>query len=76
MASRPRALDRGPYTAHATPSRAIRAYTAATNEDIFSTQYAVRSGKAVGMEYEVTVAQDNSDTVVFTVGCQGRVGLF
>ena len=32
------ALDRGPYPAHATPSRAIRAYTAATNEDISSTQ--------------------------------------
>jgi len=29
--------------AHAHPSHAIRAYTAATNEDIFSTQYAVRS---------------------------------
>ena len=48
MASRHRALDRGPYPAHATPSRAIRAYTAATNEDIFSTQYAVRSTPAVG----------------------------
>jgi len=29
MASRHRALDRGPYTVHATPSRAIRACTAA-----------------------------------------------
>ena len=29
--------------AHAHPSRAIRAYTAATNEDIFSTQYAIRA---------------------------------
>ena len=28
--------------AHAHPSHAIRAYTAATNEDIFSPQYAVR----------------------------------
>ena len=33
--------DRGPYTAHAPPSRADRAYTAATNKHIFSTQYAV-----------------------------------
>ena len=30
------------------PSRAIRAYTAATNEDIFSTQYAVRSNIRIG----------------------------
>ena len=42
MAARQRALDRG-YRGHAHPSHAIRAYTAATNEDIFSTQYAVRS---------------------------------
>ena len=42
MAARLRALERG-TEAHAHPSRAIRAHTAATNEDIFSTQYAVRN---------------------------------
>ena len=30
------------HEAHAHPSHAIRAYTEPTNEDIFSTQYAVR----------------------------------
>ena len=31
------------FDRYAHPSHAIRAYTAPTNEDIFSTQYAVRS---------------------------------
>ena len=33
-----------PRNCYAHPSRAIRAYTAPTNKDIFSTQYAVRGG--------------------------------
>ena len=44
-ASRRHAPGRGPCPAHATPSRAIRAHTAATNEDISSTQHAVRRGQ-------------------------------
>ena len=37
----------GRERAHAHPSRAIRAYTAPTNEDVFSSQYAVRRQAAV-----------------------------
>ena len=37
-ASRQRTCARWPYPAHATPSHAIRAYIAATNEHFFSTQ--------------------------------------
>ena len=36
-------VPQGSVMTHAHPSRAIRAYTAPTNEDIFSTQYAVSS---------------------------------
>ena len=62
MASRHRALDRGPHPAHATPSRAIRAYTAATNEDILSTCVRVLKmsscGAAVAIRLQYAVGSD------------------